>query len=91
MRTRTFWVAILVCLVTGHTQAVQRNDRLANRFDPQASGRKHFGRDAARLAQQPEQQVFGAYVVVQQLVGFTRLGSPPLIPPVPPGATDGCG
>jgi hypothetical protein len=30
----------------------------------------HFGRDAALLAQEPEQEVFGAYVIVRQPVGF---------------------
>ena len=50
--------------------AEQLDDRLSDRFDPQSSCREHFGRDAALLAQQPEQEVFGAYVIVQQPVGF---------------------
>jgi hypothetical protein len=48
----------------------QLDDCLTDRFDPQASCRQHFGRDAALLAQQAEQQVFGACVVVQVPVGF---------------------
>jgi hypothetical protein len=40
--------------------AQQLDDRLTGSFDPQASCRQHVGRDAALLAQQPEQQVFGA-------------------------------
>jgi hypothetical protein len=38
----------------------QLDDRLTDRFDAQASCHQHFGRDAAFLAQQPEQQVLGA-------------------------------
>ena len=34
--------------------AKQLDDRLTDGFDPQASCRQHFGRDAALLAQQPE-------------------------------------
>jgi hypothetical protein len=46
------------------------DDRLTDGFDPHASCRQHVGRDAALLAQQSEQQVFGAYVLLQQAVGF---------------------
>ena len=48
----------------------QLDDRLADRFDAQTSCGQHVGRDAALLAQQPEQQVLGAYVLVRQPVGF---------------------
>ena len=48
----------------------QLDDRLADGLDRQASCRQHFGRDAALLAQQSEQQVFGAYVAVRQPIGF---------------------
>src|SRR5262249_3113528 len=50
--------------------ATQFDDRLAHDFDPQASCRQHFGRDATLLAQQPEQQMFGADEFMRQLVGF---------------------
>ena len=45
----------------------QLDDRL---IDSYASIREHFGRDAVVLMQRPEQQVFGADVVMQQSVGF---------------------
>jgi hypothetical protein len=46
------------------------DDRVTDGIDPQASCRQHVGRDAALLAQEPEQQVFGSDVLLQQPIGF---------------------
>jgi len=48
----------------------QLDDRSTDHFDAQASCRQHFSRNTADFVQQPEQQVLGAYVLVQQPVGF---------------------